>query len=53
MKQRVTEYRFLIKSIRNLVNHGKVDPAMALAAIDALLLALDDEYDKHGAQATK
>jgi hypothetical protein len=51
--ERITEYRFLIKAIRGLVNAGKVEPATALAAIDAMLMALDDEYDKMDAQARK
>lgn len=50
---RITEYRFLVKGIRELVNAGKMDPATALMAIDAMLMALDPDYDKHDAQATK
>jgi len=52
-RDRITEYRFLVKGIRELVNAGKMDPATALMAIDAMLMALDPDYDKHDAQATK
>jgi hypothetical protein len=47
LAKKLDEYRFLVKAIRNLANAGKVEPAAVLAAIDALLMALDDEYDKH------
>lgn len=51
MKELLSNYRFLIKSIRSLANAGKLNPEIALQAIDALLMALDDNYDKLDAQA--
>lgn len=53
MKELIGNYRFLIKSIRSLANAGKLNPEVALQAIDALLMALDDNYDKMDAQAAK